>query len=181
MAIEATAVAEIFERLGAALQKPTLLCLIGSTPGIASGQSERQTPAMDVWQAASDFDTGDLSKACGEAGILFDPKGEIDPEQVYIQVVRPGIVRLPGDFVPEVIGRFGNLTVAMPPPEYIAAAKLVRGSEVDIDDVVWRVRQRGLDAADIEQAIAKLPNERDRETATENMTFVQLVMVRDWS
>lgn len=181
MAIDASAVTDIFERLGSALQMPTMLCLIGSTPGIASGQAERQTPDMDVWLAASDFDTGDLSKACRDAGILFDPKGEIDPEQIYLQVVRPGIVRLPGDFVPEVIGKFGNLTVAMPPPEYIAAAKLVRGTEVDIDDVVWWVRQRGLDATDIEQAIEKLPNERDRETAIENMTFVQLVMGRDWS
>lgn len=181
MAIDATAVTGIFERLGAALQKPALLCLIGSTPGIASGQPERQTPDMDVWLAASDFDTGDLAKACHEAGILFDPKGEIDPDQVYIQIVRPGIVRLPEDFRPEVIGRFGNLTIAMPPPEYIAAAKLVRGSEIDIDDVVWWVRQRGLDATDIEQVIAKLPNERDREAAAGNMTFIQLVMGRDWS
>ena len=67
----------------------------------------------------------------------------------------------------------------MPPPEHIAAAKLVRGSELDIDDVVWWIRQRGLDATDIEQAIEKLPNERDRENAIENMAFVQLVMGRD--
>lgn len=179
MAIDVSAVTEIFERLGSALQKPTTLCLIGSTPGIACGQTERQTPDMDVWLAASDFDNSDLSKACRDAGILFDPKGEIDPDQVYIQLVRPGIVRLPGDFVPEVIGKYGNLTVAMPPPEYIAAAKLVRGSEVDIDDIVWWVRQRHLDTADIERAIGKLPNERDRETALENMPVVQLVMGRD--
>jgi hypothetical protein len=181
MAIDATAVTEIFERLGAALQKPTMLCLIGSTPGIALGQAERQTPDMDVWLAASDFDTGDLAKACREAGILFDPRGEIDPDHVYLQIVRPGIVRLPGDFVPELIGRFGRLTVGMPPPEYLAAAKLVRGSEIDIDDVVWWVRQRGLGATDIEHAIAKFPNERDREAALSNMSFVQLVTGGDWS
>jgi len=181
MAIDTAVVNEIFERLGSALQKPTTLCLIGSTPGIASGQTERQTPDMDVWFVASDFDTGDLSQACREAGILFDPKGEIYPEHVYIQIVRPGIVRLAIDFVPEVIGKFGNLTVVMPPPEHIAAAKLVRGSEIDIDDVVWWIRQRGLDATDIEQAIEKLPNERDRENAIENMAFVPLVMGRDWS
>jgi len=180
MTIDATTITDIFQRLGAALQRPMLLCLIGSTPGIASGQSERQTPDVDVWLPASEFDTGDLSSACREAGILFDPKGTVEPDQIYIQVIRPGIVRLPADFAPEAIGKFGNLTVAMPPSEYLVAAKLVRGSEVDIDDVVWWVRQRSLDATGIELAIAKLPSERDRETALENMTFVQLVMGRDW-
>lgn len=180
MAIDANAITDIFDRLGASLAKPTVLCLIGSTPGIASGQLERQTPDMDVWFSGSDFDTGDLSRACHEIGILFDPKGEIDPDRIYIQVVRPGLVRLPQDFEPEVLGRFGKLTVVMPPPEYIAAAKLVRGSDVDIDDVVWWVRQRGLNASDIEQAIKQFPNIRDRETAAENMTIVHLVVGSDW-
>ena len=180
MAIDATTVTEIFQRLGAVLQRPTLLCLVGSTPGIASGQPDRHTPHVDVWFPASEFDTGDLSRACREAGILFDPKGVVEPDRIYIQVVRPGIVRLPADFAPEVIGEFGNLTVAMPPPEHLVAAKLVRGAEIDIDDVVWWVRQRRLDAADVERAIEKLPSERDRETALENMTFVQLVMGKDW-
>lgn len=179
MAIDAEAATNIFTRLGEALRKPTLLCLIGSTPGIASGQPERQTPDMDVWFSASIYDVGDLSRACGETGILFDPRGDVDPEQVYIQVVRPGIVRLPAEFTPEVIGRFGNLTIAMPPPEYLSAAKLVRGSEVDIEDVVWWVRQRGLDASDIEHAIEKFPNPLDREAALANMAFVQLVTGRD--
>lgn len=181
MAIDSAAVSEIFERLGISLKRPTVLCLISSTPGIASGQAERQTPDMDVWFEASDFDTGDLSKACLDAGILFDPRGEIDPEQIYLQVVRPGVVRLPRDFVPELIGKFGNLRATMPPPEYIAAAKLMRGSEVDIDDVVWWVHQRGLDATDIERAIEQFPNERDRETAFENMIFIQFVTSRGWS
>lgn len=181
MAINAAAIAEIFERLGSALQKPAVLCLIGSTPGIASGQTERQTPDMDVWYAASEFDSGDLARACREVGVLFDPTGEIDSDQIYIQVIRPGIVRLPVDFTPEVIGKFGNLTISMPPPEYLAAAKLVRGSEVDIDDVVWWIRKRGLDAANIERAIEKLPSERDREAAAGNMTFVHLVMGQEWT
>ena len=130
MAIDATTVVEIFQRLGAALQRPTLLCLIGSTPGIACGQTERQTPDVDVWLPASEFDTGDLARACREAGILFDPKGMVEPDQIYIRVVRPGIVRLPADFAPEAIGKFGNLTVAMPPPEHLVAAKLVRDRDV---------------------------------------------------
>lgn len=149
--------------------------------GIATGQVDRQTPDLDVWFARSDFDVGDLSQACREVGILYDPKGEIDPDAIYIRIVRPGIVRLPDDFTTEMIGKFGYLTVVMPPPEIIAAAKLVRGSEVDISDIVWWVRQRGLDERDIDLAIGKFPSERDREAATENMPFVRLVMARDSS
>lgn len=181
MAIDAEKIVSIFEKLGQHLQTPTVLCLIGSTPGIASGQVARQTPDMDVWFPRSEFDVSDLSKACAEAGILFNPTGEIDPDSIYIQIVRrSGIVDLPDNFAPESIGRFGNLTVVMPPPEYLAAAKLVRGSETDIEDVVWWIRQRGLDRSDIEQAISTFPNESDRENATENLTFVQLVSGRDW-
>jgi len=112
---------------------------------------------------------------------VFDARGEIDPNQIYIQIIRPGVVKLPNEFDPEVIGRFGHLTVLMPPPEVIAATKLVRGSEVDIEDVVWWVKQRGLDAAGIETVIDKMTNPYDRETAAENIVYVQLVMARDWT
>ncbi len=112
---------------------------------------------------------------------MFDARGEIDPNQIYIQIIRPGVVKLPNEFDPEVIGRFGHLTVLMPPPEVIAATKLVRGSEVDIEDVVWWVKQREFDAAGIQTVIDKLTNPYDRETAAENIVYVQLVMARDWT
>lgn len=96
-------------------------------------------------------------------------------QAMYIQVVGPGIVKLPREFELEVIGRYDNLTVVMPPPEIIAAAKLVRGSEVDFQDVAWWVGQRGLDASDIEAAIDLFPNSRDREAARENIVVVSLV------
>jgi hypothetical protein len=180
MPLDTNSLPEVLKRLGEALVRPATLCLIGSTPGIATGQRDRQTPDLNVWNPGSDYDAGDLGEACRKVGVLFDPKGEIDPDQIYVQVIRPGIVRLPKDFDPEVIARFGQLTVAMPPPELLTAAKLVRGSEVDIEDVVWWVRQRGLDLSDIQLAIDALPDANDRETATENIVYVQLVMGRDW-
>ena len=175
MAIDGARIVDLFTRLGELLKNPTTLCLIGSTPGIATGQGNRQTPDIDVWHARSAYDAPDLARACEEAGLLFDPKGDLDPEAMYIQVVRPGIVKLPREFELEIIGRYGNLTVVMPPPEIIAAAKLVRGSEVDFQDVAWWVGQRGLDASDIEAAIDLFPNPRDREAARENIVVVSLV------
>ena len=36
--------------------------------------------------------------ACQDAGLLFDPKGELDPDAVYVQIVQPGVVKLPTEF-----------------------------------------------------------------------------------
>ena len=166
---------DLFTRLGELLQNPTTLCLIGSTPGIATGQGNRQTPDIDVWQARSAYDATDLARACEAAGFLFDPEGESDPEAMYIKVVRQEIVKIPRDFELETIGRYGNLNVVMPPPEIIAAAKLVRGSEIDLQDVAWWIGQRGLDASDIEAAIDLFPNSRNREAAQENIVLASLV------
>ena len=82
---------EIFDALGGALTKPTTVCLIGSSPGIASGQPDRQTPDIDVWRGQSSYDETAFRKACEDAGILFDPRGEqLDPEAIYVQIIRKG-------------------------------------------------------------------------------------------
>lgn len=173
--IDAERILALFAQLGEKLARQATLCLIGSTPGIASGQPSRQTADIDVWHPASDYDAGDLARACRELGILYDPRGEIEPYMVYIQVIRPGIVRLPIGFDHETIGRFGELTIVMPPPDVLVAAKLVRGSDLDLQDVVWWIRQRRLELGEIEAAIRSLPDPRDREAASENITFVRLI------
>jgi hypothetical protein len=175
MPIDRARVLAIFEALGANLSEPTTLCLIGSTPAIMLGQDERQTQDIDVWHPASDYDAGELMRICSEIGVLFDPKGELDPEAVYLQIVRPGIVSLPPSVEAEMIGRFGKLAVAMPPPAVIAAAKLTRATERDIEDVAWWVRERALDLHMIEVAIDAMPRAIDRETARDNMVIVKLV------
>ena len=178
MPIRTDVINDLFARLGGALQKPTRLCLIGSTPAIAIGQKERQTSDIDIWFPKSGYDTGDLARACRETGVLLDPISELDSDKIYLQIIRPGIIRLPAEFEPEIIGVFGNLTVLMPPPELLAASKLVRGNEVDVQDVVWWINRRRMDAAEIMAAIRGLPREADRETAGENMLYVNLVLGR---
>jgi hypothetical protein len=168
-------VLRLFEELGERLAVPATLCLIGSTPAIATGQPGRQTADIDIWHARSEYDAGDLARACRELNVLYDPRGEIAADAIYVQVVRPGIVALPLDFDLETIGRFGKLTVAMPPPQVIAAAKLVRGSNVDIEDVVWWSRQRNLTPADIEASIDRLPSATDREAASGNALILRLI------
>lgn len=167
---------EIFDALGGALTKPTTVCLIGSSPGIASGQSDRQTPDIDVWRGQSSYDETALRKACEDVGILFDPRGEqLDPEAIYVQIIRKGLVNLPADFAVEVVGEFGNLRVVMPDPSLLVAAKLVRGTPRDVEDAAWWMRERALRADDIREAIGALPDPVQRETASENVVLVELV------
>jgi|ERR1700733_6443724 hypothetical protein len=167
---------EIFDALGGALTKPTTVCLIGSSPGIASGQPDRQTPDIDVWRGQSSYDETAFRKACEDAGILFDPRGEqLDPEAIYVQIIRKGLVNLPADFAVEVVGEFGNLRVVMPDPSLLVAAKLVRGTPRDVEDAAWWMRERALRADDIREAIGALPDPVQRENASENVVLVELV------
>ncbi|ABC23404.1 DUF6036 family nucleotidyltransferase [Rhodospirillum rubrum] len=172
--IDRDTIENLLINLGQHLSKPTQLCVIGSSAALIAGQAERQTLDIDVWNPKSDFDVGDLKRACENSGVLYDPKGEIDPTALYLQVIRPGIVSLPMDFPVETLGRYGNLTLVMPPPDLIVAAKLSRGEDRDLEDAVWWVRGRGLTEHRIEAAIDQLPNDFDRETAKENMVFIKL-------
>ncbi len=179
MAIDRERVTRLFDALGTALKQDTTLCLIGSTPAIFLGQNARQTQDVDVWHPASIYDAGDLSQACVAAGLLFDPTGELSPDAVYLQIVRPGIVSLPAKLDPEMISTFGRLKLVMPLPAIIAAAKLSRGSERDLEDVAWWISHRALGLEAVIFAIETLPRKSDRETASENAVLVRLVAAGD--
>ena len=178
MMIEKDTVEALLVKLGGHLSMPATLCVIGSTASIVTGQPSRQTPDIDIWHPHSKFDVGDLKRACEEAGLLYDPKGLVDPDAIYLQIVRPGIVSLPAEFTAEVIGQYGNLTLVMPPPEVIVAAKLARGLDTDIEDAVWWVRGRDLTDELIIGAIDRIPNASNRETAKENLVLIQLMTRR---
>lgn len=175
MAIDRIKIESIFEQLGRALVTPTTLCIFGSSPAIFCGQQSRQTQDIDVWHTRSLYDTGDLSRACSKVGILYDPKGEIASDSIYIQIIRPGVVSLPNNFETETLAQFGKLKLIMPAPATIAAAKLVRANENDITDIIWWLQHRNIKTSQVEHAISHIPESSDRETAKENMVFVQLV------
>ena len=176
MPIDRECLMGIFDALGQKLTKPTTICLIGSSPGIVSGQPDRQSSDIDVWRQRSAYDETELRRACQELGLLFDPKGELDPDALYIQIIQPGIVKLPTDFPVEILGRYGMLTVAMPVPALLSAAKLVRGDPRDIEDVAWWVKARALSLDEIREAIGSLPDPTQREAASENAVLVELLV-----
>ncbi len=176
MPVDRKKLVQIFEEIGKSLSTPATICLIGSSPGIASGQPDRQSMDIDVWNQKSTFDRTELKNACQDAGVLFDPEGELDPDAIYIQIVRPGVVRLPVDFEIEVLDRYGKLTVVMPSPALLSAAKLARGDERDIEDVAWWIKERAIRLEDIREAIGTLPDQSQRDVADENMVFVELLV-----
>jgi len=105
-----------------------------------------------------------------------NPKGELDPDAIYLQAVQPGIVKRPVDFQVEILGQFGVLTVAMPAPALLSVAKLVRGDARDIEDVAWWVKERALQMDEIRVAIGSLPDLSQREAASENIVLVELIV-----
>ncbi len=113
MALDKVKIEKVFQDVGRELSTPTTLCIFGSSPAIFCGQQSRQTQDIDIWHASSVYDGGDLSKACSQAGVLYDPKGEIDPDSIYFQIVRPGIVALPAKFETENLAQFGNLKLGL--------------------------------------------------------------------
>lgn len=175
--IERDAIEVLLANLGNHLSKPTILCVIGSTASIVMGQSSRQSSEISVWHPYSSFDAGDLKRACEEVGLIYDPKGEVDPDPdaICLQIIRPGIVPLPHPFGREAIGQYGSLTLVMPPPDVIAAASLAGGSDTDIEDAVWWVRGRDLTDEQISDAIDRIPSQNSRDAAKENLYFIQLI------
>lgn len=166
---------ELFTELGSRVQRPTTLCLIGSTPLIHLGLHSRQTVDIDVWDKASDYDAGELEQACRAVGLLFDPMGDVRQGEVYLQIVRPGPVSLPKTFELDIVARYGKLTIAMPSPAIVAGSKLTRANETDIADIAWLMSHCALRMSDIRAAIRQFPRASDRETALENMVLVGLV------
>jgi hypothetical protein len=179
MAIDRVRLLQIFDELGKHMAAPATICLIGSAPGIGAGQIDRQSMDIDIWRPRSTFDDTEFRRACQDSGLLFDPKGELDPDAVYVQIVQPGIVKLPTEFRLEIVGRYGALTVAMPEAPVLAAAKLVRGDPRDVEDVAWWIKERALDIKAIRAAVGSLPEASQREAAGGNLVLVELVATKE--
>lgn len=163
----------ILEKISTHLQKPTSLCLIGSAPGIFGGQPARLSIDLDSWQKASKFAYADLKQACEKAGVLFNPKGELQPDIPYIQIVEEGIVQV-GDFSSVItLMEEGNLTVTRPPIENVIASKLVRMEPKDFDDVAYLVQHYRTSKNSIEKIIRNFPHPA-QERAMENLVYLDV-------
>jgi hypothetical protein len=162
---------EKLDLLGGALRElgtPMQLEIIGSWPLIDAGMPGRATLDIDVWAPASEFDRSGLRKACAAAGLVFDPLDELDTP--YLQIVQPGIVSIP-EHVPLKLGQWGALTLFVPPPAALAAAKLTRAQPKDIADVLFLRAKYRLGRADVSAFVEGISDRAHRETARENLVY----------
>ena len=156
------------------LEHPASLCIIGSAVGMFSHQA-RISMDIDVWNKASTFFYSDLKQAVEKAGLLFDPKDELEPDQPYIQIVQPGIVEVGSFRSTETILRETGLTVVRPPIENIIASKLVRAAKKDLEDIAYLRHYFGVSSEEVRAVIAEFPSGSIRDRATENAIYLDVL------
>ena len=182
MSLDGKSLDAIFRRIDENLASPGTICLIGSGATILLGQVARQTEDIDVWAKACRVAMGEFRRAVEAAGVGFDPKDEF-PSLPYLQLVHPGIVQVPGwdaerrEWLGEAereVWHGTNLLVTVPPPRVLAASKLVRGSDRDLEDCLWLMAAHGLEAREILAAIRTMPRD-PRKKAAENLDVLGML------
>lgn len=166
---------ETLERLATELGPegpPQRLCLIGSAACLFAGMEARTSRDLDVWRAMSDYDRLELSRAAEAAGLLFDPKSALEPDQPYLQIVERGIVEM-GEFTPVLIDRIGRLHLLRPPIENLIASKLIRADARDITDILFLQHCYQVEAATVRAVIATFSPTK-RQQAEENLIYLNL-------
>ncbi len=156
------------------LEHETSLCIIGSAVGMFA-QQIRTSIDLDVWNKGSAFFYSDLKQASEKAGLLFDPKGEMEPDKPYIQIVQPGVVQVGDYHETEVVFRETGLTVVRPPIENIIASKLVRASAKDLEDIAYLRQYFAVPNEKIKEIISKFPRGTTREQALENSVYLEVL------
>lgn len=132
----------------------------------------RTSRDLEIWRAMSDCDRLELSRAAEAAGLLFDPKSALEPDQPYLQIVDRGIVEM-GEFTPVLIDRIGRLHLLRPPIENLIASKLIRADARDITDILFLQHAFHPTEANVRAIIDTFPAEK-RLIAQENLIYLQL-------
>jgi hypothetical protein len=166
----------LLERIANALPSvgdPVRLCLIGSAACLLEAMPNRASRDLDVWQPGSDFDRQELKRAVELAGLLFDPKGELNSELPYVQIVTPGPSQT-GSFTPVLWARMGRLHVYFPPWPNLIASKLARGDERDVEDVLFLAGRYRVTAESV-AACAEVMPEPARQQVLENLLYLRIL------
>lgn len=180
--VDRTSLVGFLEAMDRTAEDRQTVCVMGAAALILLGQPERQTGGIDVWRPGSQVLDSDLRRLAVASGLSHDPK-EYEPEGAYLRIINPGIVTLPavrdGTWATgedsRILWQGRKLTVICPPPPIIAASKLVRASEVDMNDAVYLIGAIGVARKQILQAADKLPD-ANREIIRGNMPLVEATL-----
>lgn len=171
--------AEKLKLISQHLEHPASLCIIGSAVGMFA-QQDRISIDLDVWNKGSNFFYSDLKQAVEKAGLLFDPKAEMEPDQPYIQIVQPGVVQIGPYEETETVLQETRLTIVRPPIENVIASKLVRASAKDLEDIAYLRHHFGVSNERVRAVIAKFPPGPAREQAEENAVYLDVLPEPRW-
>ena len=152
---------------------PVRLCLVGSAACLLEAMPGRASRDLDVWQPSSDFDRLELRRAVEAAGLLFDPRGGLDPEKPYVQIITPGPTQT-GEFTPVLWARMGRLHVYLPPWPNLIASKLARGDERDVEDVLFLAGRHRVSAESV-KACADVMPEPARQQVLKNLVYLRIL------
>ena len=183
--IDSQSLTKIFEKMDDALSPTSetqTLCIFGAAAILSYGSTARQTQDIDIWRPASKINDRAIRQMAFAADLDVDPV-ELAPDRIYLQIVDDGIVRLPpfdikerrwpGGAPNKLVWSGNKLIVEAPPPAILAAAKLVRASPQDLEDIAFLMNAKGLDEDAIMEAVRQLPQEH-REIAADNMVVLAL-------
>ena len=153
---------------------PVQLCLIGSAVCLLGNMPERTSRDLDIWKPASTYDTAELKAAAKQAGIIFNPKDFLEPDEPYLQIVEPGIVQT-GEFTPVLMEKIGRLELYRPPIENIIASKLTRAADKDIQDILYLLKTYQPDIPEIKSIVQAFPRAAKAQ-ATENLIYLDVTL-----
>ena len=148
------------------------LLIIGSAIGILAGQPGRTSGDLDVWKPKSRYQFQALKRAVEQAGLAFDPKSTLEPDQPYLQFIEPGIAELGSFDEAETLEQFQALRLERPPIANVVAAKLIRCDPRDLEDIAFLMARYRPASEDIAKAIQSMPKAA-REQAAENMVYLR--------
>ncbi len=151
---------------------PVKLCLIGSAACLLGNMPGRTSRDLDVWKPSSTYDSMELQSAAADAGVVFNPKETIEPDDPYLQIVEPGIVQM-GEFEPVLLDRMGRLELYRPPIENIIASKLTRAADKDIQDILYLLNAHQPDRRKIKNVVESFPAAA-RSVAEENLVYLEI-------
>jgi len=163
------------EAMATALGKdgpPVKLCLIRSAACLLGNMPGRVSRDLDIWKPLSEYDTVELRAAVHVAGVVFNPKEDLEPDAPYLQIVEPGIVQV-GDCVPVLMEKIGRLEISRPPIENIIASKLTRAADKDIQDILYLLKTHQPDRQKIRDIVTAFP-QTCRSVAIENLVYLEI-------
>lgn len=162
------------------------LTITGGGSVMYMGLEGRTTMDIDIVRKSSQFDEGALKTAVVDAGLMWNPTSDGEPESPFVQIIEEdNPIALLGRYrstidLPDA-PQLSNISLKSIPPENIVASKLDRMNLKDEKDIRFLVdKYPEMSTSQIKTAIESFPVASSKNKALENFVIVQ-VMKNDYS